>query len=138
MRKRIVIAAIAVVVIGIGAGYFAGQPRKGSLEYHKKKYLEEQKRLSHPWVERFAVPSIVRKFYFERCDKRRKFHQRALINEGYLAERTVRNGGLFPPEMFTPLSVAVSNDAVTLAFVYIDVDRTKCDGHCTEERDRPS
>jgi hypothetical protein len=119
----LVIGAIAAVVIGVAA-YVLPQPRAGSVEYHKKKYLEEQKRVAHPWVEQFAVPAFAREFYYERHDKRRKFHQRALINDGYLAETMVKGAGLLPPGESTALSVAVSNDPVTLAFVSIEVHST--------------
>lgn len=37
MRKRIVIGLLAIVVIGVSA-FFALQPRRGSVEWHKREY----------------------------------------------------------------------------------------------------
>jgi hypothetical protein len=39
MRKRIVIAAIAAVVIGLGV-YVVWEPGRGTVAYHKKRYVE--------------------------------------------------------------------------------------------------
>lgn len=44
MRKRIVIGLLAVGVIGV-LGFFLSQPKRGSVEWHKREYLAVRKRL---------------------------------------------------------------------------------------------
>jgi hypothetical protein len=84
MLNRLLIGAIAVVVIGVAA-YFLSQPRKGSVEYHKREYLRINKRGSSvPWVDRRSVPHIVGSFYGWRLSRQSDFHYSALIEAGYL------------------------------------------------------
>jgi hypothetical protein len=57
MRKRVIIGLLAVVVIGAGA-FFLSQPKKGSVEWHKREYLAVRKRLfNDTW------PDRMRSFY---------------------------------------------------------------------------
>ena len=58
MRKRIIIGLLAVVVIGVVAFYLS-QPKKGSVEWHKREYLGARKRLfNDTWADR------MRSFYY--------------------------------------------------------------------------
>jgi hypothetical protein len=82
VRKRLVIGAIAVLVISIAA-YVLSQPRKGTVEYHKRKYLEAG---VPQWALVKGVPGFVRHFYERRFSHAFEFHRRALIDGGYLRE----------------------------------------------------
>ena len=89
VRKRLVIGAIAVVVIGVAAWVF-WEPGKGTLEWHKREYLEELARArSRSWVERIPVPGIVRQWYWDRRSERRKFHQEELIRLDFLEAKQI-------------------------------------------------
>jgi hypothetical protein len=52
VRKGIVIGLLAVVVIGVLA-FWVSQPKKGSVEWHKREYLAARKRLfDDTWADR--------------------------------------------------------------------------------------
>ena len=52
VRKRIIIGLLAAVVIGVLA-FFLSQPKKGSVEWHKREYLAARKRLfNDTWPDR--------------------------------------------------------------------------------------
>jgi hypothetical protein len=93
VRKRIAIALLIVSVIGI-ATYFVSQPKKGSVEWHKREYLratEEAWRIGlkprwsdkivNHWRQLRGQPNI--NYHAEVAD-----HQEALIGLGYLQVRT--------------------------------------------------
>jgi hypothetical protein len=85
VRKRLLIGAIAVVVmavIGLTA-YFLPQPKEGTVEYHKRKYAETG---LPAWVLNKGVPGFVREFYDRRYLRDSVFHRTALVNLGYLKE----------------------------------------------------
>jgi hypothetical protein len=86
MRKRLVIGAIAVVVIGVAA-YLLSQPKVGNLEYHKREYLKANKVLLSPGSVsiRFA-PGFVEDFFLDRHARSFTFHQEALIDAGFLTK----------------------------------------------------
>jgi hypothetical protein len=87
VRKRLVIGAIALVVIGV-CFYVLCPPRKGSVEYHKKRLLEADKvGAVAVWLNENPVPQMVRNLYWERKGNQVEFHRRALIDAGYLMER---------------------------------------------------
>jgi hypothetical protein len=89
------IGAIATVLIGVAA-YFLSEPRKGTVEYHRRKYAE----VGAPrWVAKEAVPGFVRNFYRRRYNLQREFHRTALIDSGYLKQR------FFVVSNSSPLSV---------------------------------
>ena len=87
MRKRLVIAAIAVVVSGIAA-YVLSQPRKGTLEYHQKGFL----RANNSWLlaKWLAKPGMSRlnRAYWQYKAERAEFHRQGLIELGFLQTRT--------------------------------------------------
>jgi hypothetical protein len=86
VRKRLVIGAIATVVICVavylGAQLFT-QPRKGTVDYHKRKYLQAG---VPQWALVDGVPAFVRDFFERRFTHEFEFHTRALIDGGYLRE----------------------------------------------------
>jgi hypothetical protein len=45
VKKRLIIGAIAVVVIGV-AVYFLSQPKEGTVEWHKRQYLKAFERIT--------------------------------------------------------------------------------------------
>jgi hypothetical protein len=95
VRKRIIIGLLAVVVIGVGV-FFLSQPKKGSVEYHKREYLATLDKLfGRRWVDRVWS-------YLDKAGARRERlsseekdglelrlvrHQRSLIDLGFLVER---------------------------------------------------
>src|SRR5215207_9499521 len=85
MRKRIIIGLLAVVVIGVVV-FFLSQPKKGSVEWHKREYLaSRESRKFEDWIGR--GPPVIRNAYWDRKWKRGEFHHHQLINLGYLEER---------------------------------------------------
>ena len=99
MRKRIVIGLLILSAIGI-AVFFFSQPKKGTVEWHKREYVGAWKRLHQEtlmddakrfvyWIAGGRSPVIVRtgseygafraQVHSNRC---------ALINYGYVCERT--------------------------------------------------
>jgi len=101
MRWRITIAVMAVLTIA-GALYFGTQPKKGTVEWHKKEYLRARKELETgvpAWVLKKGVPGIMRKFYERRFTRQLDFHRTALIDSGYLKQ------SVFVVSNSSPLSV---------------------------------
>jgi hypothetical protein len=92
MGKRMAIAAIAAGVIGVAA-YVLSQPKEGTVEWHKREYLDAMRwrwsdRLEVMW-DRVTDKSNRRYRVFHPEDlKRRNAHQAALVRLGYLQERT--------------------------------------------------
>jgi hypothetical protein len=94
MRKRLVIGAIAVVVIGVAA-YTLSQPKEGTVEWHKDRYLKARQDLERRTIrdcwERFYVRIRKPHTYQWRVisgDELRR-HQMALIKLGYLERKRV-------------------------------------------------
>jgi len=87
MRKRTLIGAMAVAVIGVAA-YFLSQPRKGTLEYHKKGFLRAKNSwLLGKWLAKPAM-SRLNRVYCQYKAERAVFHEEALIELGFLHYRT--------------------------------------------------
>jgi hypothetical protein len=91
MRKRLVIAAIAAVVIG-AAAYMLSLPKKGSVDYHLRA-LRQIDGVFDQWIRRYgsrAMDDMNRR----RQIKEWQFHSEALIKLGLLERRlfTVSNG----------------------------------------------
>jgi hypothetical protein len=86
MRKRIVIACIAVVVIGVVAVWLS-QPKRGSVEYHKREYQAAFRKgaLGELVLDRgvSAIDRIDWRFRRKRID----FHRDALIAAGYFEQK---------------------------------------------------
>jgi len=86
MRKRLVIGAIATVVIGVAA-YVFSQPRKGTVEYHKQKYVEAVTLGAFGvWLKEHPVPDFVRNEYAGWKYRRMQFHQQSLVDARYLTQ----------------------------------------------------
>jgi hypothetical protein len=87
LSRRWVFAGVVVtVVIGVAA-YMLSQPRRGTVEYHKKKYLEAHE--TGPvgeWIILHA-PVAVHDLYWKPREKRTDFHRNALLEAGYFAQR---------------------------------------------------
>jgi hypothetical protein len=85
MRWRIAIAVLAV--IGIAAAVYLGtQPKKGSVEWHKREYENHMQRLAG---KRTLFDRIRSVFGLARRPDRHMEHRRALIDLGYLEEREI-------------------------------------------------
>jgi hypothetical protein len=82
MRKRIVIACVAVVVIGVLAVWLS-QPKKGSVEYHKSAYLRA---IPGPGKWLGFAPRVVQQAWSARRTERLAFHWEALQENGYLRD----------------------------------------------------
>ena len=85
MRKRIIIGLLAIVVIGVVA-FFISQPKKGSVEWHKREYENHMQRLDG---KRTLFDRIRSAFGLARRPDRHMEHRRALIDLGYLEEREI-------------------------------------------------
>jgi hypothetical protein len=94
VRKRVVIAALAVLVIGVGA-FVLSQPKKGSLEWHKQEYQDARMRLNRytfadrarrVWARIMGKPVLP---LVEEVKLRQKVidHEAALLEIGFLAKR---------------------------------------------------
>jgi hypothetical protein len=84
MRWRIAIAVLAA--IGIAAAVYVGsQPKKGTVEWHKQRYLQAG---APSWALMKGVPGMVRDFYELRYLRESDLHQRALLDAGYLGDKT--------------------------------------------------
>lgn len=100
MRKRVGIAVIAVVILGLFL-YVLSQPKKGSVEWHKRAYLAAWKRLNlDDWRSRFArflndkaslKPDSLYPSESERGLLTEKIasHRRALVRLRYLTEKVI-------------------------------------------------
>src|SRR5687768_4528612 len=95
MRKRLVIGAIAAVVIGVAA-YMLSQPKEGTLEWHKAGYLKERKKIERRTLvdqfERWYVKIRKPRIYTFRSvsDDEFKTHTEALIRLGFLEAKRIR------------------------------------------------
>jgi hypothetical protein len=88
MRKRLLIGAIVLVVIGVA--YVLSQPKEGTLEWHKKEYLHYSKGPRLERVVNFLRRGIGMQPSYrgvpEAEMERERHHRRALIDLGYLVE----------------------------------------------------
>ena len=90
MRKWVVAGLLALVASGV-SWYLLSQPRKGTLEYHKRKYVEAHLETARrdpigDWI-RLHAPMAVDDLYWRPKLKRLDFHRNALLEAGYLVER---------------------------------------------------
>src|SRR5688572_20585371 len=87
MRKWVVVG-VALVAVAVGA-YLLSQPRNGSLEYHKRKYLAASRAGKwQGWIKKNG-PISLGAALDRRAMKVLAHHRRALIGLGYLEHRTV-------------------------------------------------
>jgi hypothetical protein len=94
MRKRLVIGAIALLVIGVAA-YVLSQPQKGTVEWHKRNYLRAAKtvrgqtlsaRMSALYY-RMRKTSPVETATELDAEQRLRSSQRHLIQLGYFSQQ---------------------------------------------------
>jgi len=109
VRKRIVIGfAAAVVVIGVGVFFFS-QPKRGSVEWHKREYLKASHwGIADEGVFRYGSQNW-KNARFERKEERIESHRKALIDLGYLEARTII---VYNRGAFAVLSNVVANYSV--------------------------
>jgi hypothetical protein len=101
VRKRLVIGAIAAVVIGVAA-YTLLPPKRGSVEYHKKKYLEAHDMgVVGKWIN--GGPAGLQDLYWLPKYKRIDFHRNALLEGGYFARRVFVVSNRAAEDLFTDL-----------------------------------
>jgi hypothetical protein len=84
VRKRILIGAIAVVVVGVLVTYVLSQPKKGTVQYHKRE-LAKAVAMTGNWIE--WSPDFLQERYWGWRLKRVRFHWDALVEAGYLTQR---------------------------------------------------
>jgi hypothetical protein len=84
VRKRLIIGAIAAVMIGV-VGYVFWQPGRGTVEWHKKKYLGAHRSGKiENWISFHFSPKVHHVLFFWKGTAAE--HQRALLKLGYLKE----------------------------------------------------
>jgi hypothetical protein len=98
VRKRIIIGLLAVVVIGV-VGFFVSQPKKGSVEWHKREYFEVRDQLlGRTWKDaarRFCARVTNASIFQQNSESRPPLwaifhrHEKALIDFGFLEKRTL-------------------------------------------------
>ena len=77
---------LVAVAIGVAA-YVLSQPRRATVEYHKKEYLEAHEMGPvAEWITLHA-PMAVHDLLWTPRKKRIDFHRNALLELGYLAQR---------------------------------------------------
>jgi hypothetical protein len=94
MRKRIAIGLLGAVVIGMVA-FFLSQPTKGSVEWHKREYLDAWKRLNEQtltdkvkhFLNRIAGRKVTRQVWPREDHERVQSHRAALLTLGYLDQQ---------------------------------------------------
>jgi hypothetical protein len=91
VRKRLVIGAIAAVVIGVVTAGLVSEPKKGTVEYHetqyRKTYNEGRAGPIGQVLLRFG-PDRLKVAYLQNRNKRLEFHRNALLEGGRLSKRT--------------------------------------------------
>jgi hypothetical protein len=98
VRKRIIIGLLAVVVSGAVA-FFVSQPKKGTVEWHKREYLEVRDQLlGRTWKDaarRFCARVTNASIFQQKRESRTALwaifhrHEKALIDLGFLEKRTL-------------------------------------------------
>jgi hypothetical protein len=87
--KRLLIGAIAVVVIGVTA-YILSQPGKQTVEWHKEQWIKANEKTPVTQLMKLkVVPRPIRDSYFREADEKAAFHWKWLIDAGYLTQRVV-------------------------------------------------
>ena len=85
MRKRIVIAAVAIVVVGVLA-YVVSRPKRGSVEWHKREVIQAAKGDWRDRAHNLWNRVTGREELFHSND-RRSSNLEALLRLGYLEQR---------------------------------------------------
>jgi hypothetical protein len=107
MRKWVV-AGLVLIAIVLGA-YLFSQPRKGTVEYHKRRYAE----VGVPeWVLKKGIPAVVVDFYKHRYGREFEFHRSALIDAGYLNERVFAVSSCSPDRAVRAVYDSLSKSAL--------------------------
>ena len=112
MRKRIVIGLLGAVVFGVVA-FFVLQPKKGSVEYHKRAYLHARdgsRFFNERRADWYRISGHRPKFRPQTPDSlaEMEVHERALIDLGYMEERrfeTEFGGEAAVRELFTAFAI---------------------------------
>ena len=85
MRKWVV-AGLVLIAIVLGT-YLFSQPRRGTVEYHKRKYEEAHEvGVVGKWINS-SGPAILQELYWRPKRRRIDFHLKALLEAGYLERR---------------------------------------------------
>jgi hypothetical protein len=130
MGKRIVIGLLAVVVIGVLV-FFVSQPKRGSVEWHKREYRKSWGALGGDWRDRVrsayswligADPS--QSWDVEEVNAlhgKAELHRDALLAKGYLARRAFPFSNVVPTTMLERLLAtggrSVTKDSLRYTFI---------------------
>jgi hypothetical protein len=123
VRKRLVIAAIAVLVVGPVA-YLLSLPRNGSVEWHKREYLKARdgsrlvNNLKADWY-RMGGPRPKPRAKNPDTVAEMEIHERALIALGYMEERKLE-AGFGGPHALTALSGAFAMNGTLRGKVIVE------------------
>jgi hypothetical protein len=114
MRKRILIALLAIVVIGVGA-FVLTRTKERTVEWHKQKYWEARERktwrhsIYRAWYRTFGSPDRDYRFLDRFVRKGLDTHERQLIRLGYLEERTFTASNVHLSEFQYAAHIAARN-----------------------------
>ena len=85
-KRKWVVAGVALVAIGVGA-YLFSPPKKGTVEYHKRKYEEAHEvGVVGKWIDSRG-PKVLQEVYWRPKHRRIDFHLNALLEAGYVERR---------------------------------------------------
>jgi hypothetical protein len=109
MKKRIVIATLVAVVIGIAA-YMLSEPKEGTVEYHQQQFRRiyndgRPGRIGRA-ILRYA-PDRLKVAYLRNRWRHLDFHRRAMVKRGYLVEEVFILSFRPAPEVANRLQPAV-------------------------------
>jgi hypothetical protein len=100
VRKRVVIAIFLAGTLGTIV-YLLSQPKRGSVEWHKREYCDavQADGAFERWVDAKAANKL-RIFFDHRRNKRLQYHRKELLRLGFLEERTVLLTHITYPEIW--------------------------------------
>jgi hypothetical protein len=115
VRKRNIIAGVTLIVVGVSV-YVLSALKDRSVEYHKNAFLNAH--TSGRRIEQILARVSPRwaSAYRKRKVDRIPFHRQALIDTGYLANKTYLISNRHPEQLFFDLPWVLSDGGVTFEF----------------------
>src|SRR5687768_6604126 len=116
VRKRLVIGAIAAMVIGVAA-YLLSQPKGRTVQWHVNALKKDQRSIEQRNRLITRAPSFIRNLMLRRQAVRMKRHRDALVRMGFLQRADVIVSSVSPDDVMNKaLGDAVINSRVDWVF----------------------